>query len=682
MTNLNNTFSMNHISLYRLLSVPSILTLIFFASCSSDDENNNILEQDKTVWVDNDIAKNNQRVHIKNEPIHLGDGTSTGKRAGKNSVSGNGSITTTSATDCNSGCTDVIDFPQTGHLNINSNQHVCITSSGSFTGNINMNGGTLSICGGVQLNNLNINNGGEVIVNTGATFALSSPLNVNNNAKFVNYSKAGVFVSGGVNNSSIFENYGIIDVSGSFNNNSNSELSIGCRINVAGNFHQNGDFDLNGYLNVNGTVYFNNPTGSNDFFEGSLISCNNIFINTTLNGLGNNYSKIDIASSTTINGNGNVQGLMDICDADGINTNNGTLAPTVTLCEAFVPGDGDCQPESGTPAQTEFVLVADVDAPVVPGINAKLSATSIQIIGNYGYVSWHLNEGPQDYAGLIEVYNISNPTNPQIVSAIWSTDIDFNHVYVDPNGSAANRKFWVVGSRDVNSGNLNSPGMLAQFDLTNEIFTNESFVQTDLPSFSGNCVVEKNNDLLMVSGNTGGALTRLNRTTEILDTELNQDGLKYLDFDNNKLILLKQGNPSSELAVFNLPVTDFNSPVHSIQVGSITPEDGKNVAHLKDDYAYVATGTEGLKIFDVNTGSSTPVHNYDSSLPGLVNGVSTDNEYIYIANGESGLHILNKSDFSFVGNYSYTGSANFTAADNDFIFVANGIGGIKIIRKD
>lgn len=183
-------------------------------------------------------------------------------------------------------------------------------------------------------------------------------------------------------------------------------------------------------------------------------------------------------------------------------------------------------------------------------------------------------------------------------------------------------------------------------------------------------------------GNTGGALTRLNRTTDILDVELSQDGLKYLDFDNNKLILLKQGNPSSVLMVFNLPVTDFNSPVQTIQVGPITPEDGKNVVYLKDDYAYLATGTEGLKVFDVNSSSSTPVHNYNSSLPGLVNGVSTDDEYIYIANGESGLHILNKADFSFFGNYSYTGSANFTAAENNFIFVANGIGGIKIIRKD
>lgn len=674
---------MTNKSFNQLATLAAIFSVSVFSSCSSDDDaNNNMLQEDKTVWVDNDVAQHNQRVHVKNERIELGDGTSTGKRAGKNDATGNGKMTTTSATNCNSGCTNSITFPQTGHLNINNNQHVCITSTGSFTGNININGGKLSICGGVQLNNLNINNGGEVIINEGATFALSSPLNINNNAKFINYSKAGVFISGGVNNNDVFENHGIVDVSGNFNNNGNSELFIGCRINVAGNFHQNGDFDLDGYLNVNGTVHFNNPTGSNDFFEGSLISCNNIFINDQLNGLGNSYSKIDISSNTTINGNGNVQGLIDICDATGINTNNGTLASTVTFCEAFIAADGDCKPQSGTEPQTDFILVADVNAPVIPGTNIKLSATSIQIIGNYGYVSWHLNEGPQDYAGLIEVYDVSNRTNPQIISAIWSTDIDFNHVYVDPNGSAANRKFWVVGSRNIYSGNLNSPALLAEFDLTNEIFTNETFVQTDLPSFSGNCVVEKNNDLLMVSGNTGGALTRLNRTTEVLDTEITRDGLKYIDFDANKLILLQQGNPSSQLSVYGIPVSNFNSPLRTIPVGPITPADGKNVAFLKDDHAYVATGTDGLKIFDVTSSSSTPVSVYNSSLPGLVNGVSTDNEYVYIANGESGLHILDKSDFSFVGNYSYTGSANFTAADNDFIFVANGIGGIKIIRKE
>lgn len=95
----------------------------------------------------------------------------------------------------------------------------------------------------------------------------------------------------------------------------------------------------------------------------------------------------------------------------------------------------------------------------------------------------------------------------------------------------------------------------------------------------------------------------------------------------------------------------------------------------------MATGQDGLKVFDIVTMSSTPVGTFDPSV-GLTNGVATDNDYAYVANGESGLYILNKSDLTQVGNYKYNGSANFVDASGRFVFVANGIGGLKIIRRD
>jgi hypothetical protein len=450
-------------------------------------------------------------------------------------------------------------------------------------------------------------------------------------------------------------------------------------MDIAGNFHQNGDMDHFGFLNINGTVHFNNPTGNNDLNGGSLIACQKVFVNTTLNGVGSDYSKIDVAGQTIINGSGNLTGLLDICDSTGIDVNNGSFGPNVTQCAAFIPSSGDCNPGSGDAPEDDFTLVADVDAPTTND-GRKLSATCIQIIGDYAYVSWHLNDGPQDYAGLLEVYDIGNPTNPSIITTLWSADIDFNHLYASDNMNGNKRKLWAIGSRDIYSSNLSSPAYLGKFTLTNEIFTNNTFEQFDLPSFSGNSVIERNGLLYLVSGQTGGALTTMDTAGGPLTTQVSNDRLKYLDFDGNKMIMLKQGNSSSELMVYDLPNPNFSTPT-VIQVGPINPADGKNVAHINNGKVYVATGTYGLKVFDAITGSSSPIATFNPS-EGATNGVSTDDEYIYVANGESGLHILNKNDATAVGNYNYDGSANFVASKSDFIFVANGTGGLKIIHKN
>jgi hypothetical protein len=650
----------------------SALALI---ACKKEEKTDTNSNKGQSVWVDNDITKHSKRITYINEPLDL-SGNMSGKRSSYGTES---NIASTPPTNCTSGCTDVISTAVSNHMNISSNQHVCITSTGSFSGGINMNGGTLSICGNVQLTYLNLSNA-TVIVNDGATFSLSSPLNINNGSKFVNYSTSNVFISGGFNNNSNAENYGTIDVTGHFNNNSQATFKNNCRVNISGNFNQNGTLHHFGFLNITGTATFNATQGSNNLNSGSLISCSNLMQNATINGLGNNYSRIDVSNKTTINSSGTINGLVDLCDANGIETNNGTLGNNVTLCQNGVAANGTCNTGSG-PVNVDFTLVANVDAPTVPGSgNHKLSATCIQIIGNYAYVSWHWNRNPDDYAGLLEVYNISNPTAPLIVSTLWSTDIDFNHVFVDDIESVGQRKMWAVGSRNVQTSGLNSPAWLGQFTLTNNIFTMNTFTETDLPSFSGNSVIKKNDALYLTSGKTGGALTSFDLNNNILNVESNDERLKYLDFDGNYMIALQQQANNSMLHRYSLPNPDFANPV-SLTVGSINPDDGKSVAHIDGNRVYVCTGVHGLKVYDVGTMSSTPLHHFAPGVGGT-NGTSTDNDYIYVANGAGGLYIINKSDYSVLGNYKFQGSANFVASKSNFIFVANGTGGLKIIRRN
>jgi len=399
-----------------------------------------------------------------------------------------------------------------------------------------------------------------VSVNDGANFALSSPLNINNNSSFVNYSKSGVFLSGGLNNNSNLENYGRMDVSGNLHNNSQATLVNNCHIELAGNFFQNGDFDLFGYLNVNGKSTFNSANGNNDLHSGALLATREIMVNEAISGVGSSYAAITVSQRTHINSQGGFYGNLDLCDADGIEVNNGTMGVDVTNCQAYVPASGTCNPGTGSAPQTDWILVADVAAPTTPG-GQKLSATCIQLIGDYAYVSWHLNAGPADYSGLLEVYNIANPSMPLIVSSLWSTDIDFNHLYVELSEIApGQRRLWAVGSRNIYSSGLSSPAWLGEFTLTNNIFTMNTFLEEDLPSFSGNSVIKFSNSLLLTSGKSNGALTSYDLASQELNQEAADERMKYLDIDGQKMIALQQGNTNSTLYSYSLPNPDFRIP--------------------------------------------------------------------------------------------------------------------------
>lgn len=657
----------------KTLTVLALATISLIA-CRKDEENttNNNNGGNGTTWVDNNSSSLSSRITYINEEI-----TFTGKRSSGNSYLPESHPASTPPTNCSTGCTNSITGNQGGWLNVNNGQYVCITSTANFNGGINMNGGTLSICGTVSLSGLNINNGATVIVNDGANFSVSGHLNVNNGGSFVNYSD---ITLGGLNNNNNLENYGSMVISGNFHNNSQGSFVNNCGVTVGGNFHQNGQLDLFGYMDVAGEVFFNTANGTNNLNAGSLIECNDLTINDEIYALGSSYSAISVADYTKINSQGDLFGNLDLCDANGIEINNGSAEPSVTFCSAFIPASGNCNPGFGSSPSPTWTLVADVAAPTEPG-GHKLSATCIQIIDNYAYVSWHWNGAPSDYAGLLEVYNISNPTTPVIVSTLWSTDIDFNHLFVEDSEFApAQRRLWSVGSRNLNTSGLGTPAWMGEFTLTNYIFTMNTFEETDLPSYSGNTVIKYNNSLLLTSAKSNGALTNFDLATDSLTTLIQDERMRHLDIDGNNMIALQQDDNNSVMYVFSLPNPNFNN-LASINVGPIAPDDGKNVARLDGNKAYVATGRDGLKVFDINTMSSTPVGTFDVTS-GLTNGVSTDNDYVYVANGASGVYILNKADLSVVGNYKYDGSANYVDSKNNFVFVANGTGGLKIIRRD
>jgi len=344
-------------------------------------------------------------------------------------------------------CTTTISNHQSGQLNLNSGEVVCILSGASFTGGINLNGGTVKVCGSLTLQWLN--GGGTILINDDGAF-IASNLNMNSTELTIeNYSDAfavsgipsiqGVFRNYGtinlagcnVNSGGSFYNYGtinfsnhfnnndytlnegIMNVSGNFDNNGDAVLDNYCRLIVAGNFFNNNEFNNYSYLKVNGQLTNNGSDGIH-MYDQALIETVSIMINDEIVGHGTNYSKITVETNTTINGSGVLSGSLDFCDADGIETNTGTIAPSVTFCEASIP-ETYCNPGSGGAGgvDTDGDGVEDNfdDYPNDPNKAFNNYFPSEGNFGTLGFEDLWPYKGDYDFNDLVVDYNFNTVTN-------------------------------------------------------------------------------------------------------------------------------------------------------------------------------------------------------------------------------------------------------------------------------
>lgn len=161
--------------------------------------------------------------------------------------------------------------------------------------------------------------------------------------------------------------------------------------------------------------------------------------------------------------------------------------------------DGSGKKSSGN--LTDFIYVADISSPVIHG--KTMSATGISIRDNKAYVSYHWNEKDEDYAGAVEVIDITDSEQPVLLQGLYFDDTDLNELYADQN------ELYAVGGRSLSASgfdaNFTSGGVVEVIQLSGGLPTT-TVDEAPLPSFSGNSVFKDGNNLYCVSGNTGGGV--------------------------------------------------------------------------------------------------------------------------------------------------------------------------------
>lgn len=381
-----------------------------------------------------------------------------------------------------------------------------------------------------------------------------------------------------------------------------------------------------------------------------------------------------LAISSCQENNGEILPSEEFVPAFIVDTNLAQLAKRVSVSNQVAFDVKDDQ------TNLTYNKVADVSPNQVNG--HILSATGVAYLDDLVYVTYHVRGDV--YGGEILTFDVSSPSQPQLISSLVDEFADYNDIMMGQFSS----NVWVAGARDIyNSGYENTDGAIATKIGLNNDKTPKNVASWEIPllSYSASSITRvqppagaSNGRIFITSGSKGGLeVVRGNDENEIFHSR-QTDNAKHFDYYNEQGVFLRGiDGSSSAIDVYALDdsfaFSTYNIPYDVTYLG-------KNGIDVTDGFAFLAMGDDGL--IKVSTTDGTIAATYNSNGNGDANAVMVDGDYVYLANGSDGLIILRTSDLSFVANYKYDGSCNYVDIKGDLLFLANGsTGGLIILEK-
>ena len=329
------------------------------------------------------------------------------------------------------------------------------------------------------------------------------------------------------------------------------------------------------------------------------------------------------------------------------------------------------------------------------GENNGMSASCIQTVGNYVYVSYHTyGNGKTNLKGGLEVLHMADNklTGDQVVNG--KAGMDINHVMVDNNKA-------YIAATDIDKG-----AFLGVVPLENNVYstTMTQYVLDALNKknkIDANCVVKYGDNIVMSS----------TRGYEFYDNEFGHtyfqttaDAKGLASANGNLYSLLATGkNTTGTVNVFNgIDLRQDKATKSFTTNGNVGPEDGKNTVAVDGTDIYVCQGERGIvrynangeKVWDytVPTIANQKSEKY-GNVKGYCNGVVISGNYVYVAAGGYGVVVLNKADGKEVchrtafngflenGKWANPNSANYVTIGQDgYIYVAYGKSRVQVFK--
>lgn len=309
-------------------------------------------------------------------------------------------VVTVYATGSCSGCTIFVSTNNSSNYTVSSGQKLCITSTGTVTGTITLNGGTICNQGTFTPGTFNYTTG--VFDNYGN--ATTGSISLTNSATLTNYSGGTLTISGtlSMNNSAAsFINHGTATITGAQTKSGGTITNDGSLTFNSSTGQSGGTYTNSGTisctdLTINGGTFDNNTPGSisvNGNFVNSgtasgnsgTITCTGNFSNSgTFNLNGGFISSVDFTNNGTIHGPGTGNGCATI-KATGTTTNSGTIDAYADVCDATPPtGTIKIDINSGTVTNVSYCTCCLLNTPTITGTNTICSGTSTTLTASAG----------------------------------------------------------------------------------------------------------------------------------------------------------------------------------------------------------------------------------------------------------------------------------------------------------
>lgn len=329
------------------------------------------------------------------------------------------------------------------------------------------------------------------------------------------------------------------------------------------------------------------------------------------------------------------------------------------------------------------------------GDNNGMSASCIQTVGNYVYVSYHTHgNGHENLKGGLEVLHMADNKLVGDQAVQGNTSIDINHVMVDNNKA-------YIAATDIDKG-----AFLGVVPLENNVYSTNmtQYVLDALNKKNGidaNCVV-KYGDNIVMSSTRGYEFYDSNFGHTYFQTTTDAKGLASAN--GNLYSLLATGkNTTGTVNVFNgIDLRQDKATTTFTTNGNVGPEDGKNTVAVDGTDIYVCQGERGIVRYNAKgekvwayTVPTIANQNSDKygSVKGYCNGVAISGDYVYVAAGGYGVVVLNKADgkelchrtafngFLENGKWANPNSANYVTIGQDgYIYVAYGKSRVQVFK--
>lgn len=320
----------------------------------------------------------------------------------------------------------------------------------------------------------------------------------------------------------------------------------------------------------------------------------------------------------------------------------------------------------GDEAESKFVYVASLDAPVEEESGEAVQATSFFLEGRHAYVSY--NMAGASLGGGIELINLDNPKRPLVEKSFITNDIEFADLVVYKD------HIYAVGADE-------NGAVLAVFD---EKLNEQSRIPLD--AYYANSISLQAKNLYVSAGDNLGIVqfwilnrsrpTRVSSYPLKASTHVQPWRHSFLAFGRGSLYRADHWGELEELV--ELSKESFEAP-----------------ARFRVDGNTLVTNAVGsqLLVFDLKKAEKKEVELVAKErLPGTGNGLDLYKKSLFLAQGDAGVHyyeLRHKNKLRYKGQFDFKddrGSANNVRVgkikSGEFIFSADGLGGLRILKWD